>query len=471
MTNPPGPGPGEPAAPRDTVLVVDDDAPLRDTVAEVLDAHGYRALPCAGAGEAIERLQAEGADVVVTDLRMPGMKGEALLQEVRRTFPEVPVIAVTAFGSVRDAMELTRAGAADYLEKPFRTQALLDSLERALRESAPRRERARMVREQGAHLEGIVGTSPPMRALFERIARVAPSPAPVLVGGESGTGKELVARAVHRASRRGAFVAVNYGAIPDQLLESELFGHVRGAFTGAGADKQGLFQAAHGGTLFLDEIGELPPALQPKLLRAIETGEVRRVGEVKARRVDVRIVAATHRDLAAEVEEGRFREDLYWRLRVLSLELPPLRERPGDVGPLVDAFLARAAAGPLGAKTVSPAARELLAGYAWPGNVRQLLNTLESVLVFAPGDEIGPEDLPEEIRRASGNREVVRSAAERGLTLAELERDYIFEVLGRAGGNKTRAAELLGIPRRTLYRRLDEYAAQGVPDGPADETG
>ena len=453
------------AAP-DTVLVVDDDDSLRGTVAEVLSAHGYRAVPCAGAEEAIERLQAEGADVVVTDLRMPGMKGEALLEEVRRTFPEIPVIAVTAFGSVRQAMELTRAGAADYLEKPFRTQPLLDSLARVLAGSAARREQARIVREEGAHLAGMVGASPPMRALFGRVARVAPSPAPVLITGESGTGKELVARAVHRASGRRELLAVNCGAIPDQLLESELFGHARGAFTGATAEKQGLFQAAHRGTLFLDEIGELPLALQPKLLRAIETGEVRRVGETQSRAFDVRIVAATHRDLAAEVEEGRFREDLYWRLRVLHLEVPPLRERPGDVPLLVDFFLRRAG-GSGGGKTLAPAAVALLAEHPWPGNVRQLLNTLEAVLVFAPGSEIGPEDLPDEIRRASGNREVIRSAADRGLTLAELERDYIFEILRRAGGNKTRAAEILGIPRRTLYRRLDEYAAEGAADGGA----
>ena len=453
-----------------TLLIVDDDASLRNAVSEVLEAHGYRVLPCSGGEEALERLQAEGADLVITDLRMPGMKGQALLEQVRQTFPEVPVIAVTAFGSVRDAMELTRAGAFDYLEKPFRTQALFDSVERGLRESAPAREQARMVREQGAHLEGIVGASEPMCALFDRIARVGFSSAPVLVTGESGTGKELVAAAVHRASGRRELLAVNCGAIPDQLLESELFGHVRGSFTGATADKRGLFQAADGGTLFLDEIGEMPLSLQPKLLRVLETGEVRRVGEVQSRRYDVRVVAATNRDLAEEVEEGRFREDLYWRLRVLQLEVPPLRERPTDVPLLVAEYLRRTTGARPGAKTLAPAAVELLSEYHWPGNVRQLLNTLESVLVFAPGPEIGPEDLPEEIRRSSGNREVIRSAAEHGLTLGELERDYIFEVLRRTGGNKTRAAEMLGIPRRTLYRRLDEYAADGVQDGHTGET-
>jgi two-component system response regulator AtoC len=458
-------------APRETLLVVDDDPSMRHTISEVLDAHGYRSIPCAGAEEALERLQSDGADLVVTDLMMPGMKGQVLVRQVRETFPEVPVIAVTAFGSVRDAMQLTRDGAFDYLEKPFRTQALLDSIERGLRASAPRREQARMVRQQGAHLEGIVGASPAMHALFGRIARVALSPAPVLVTGESGTGKELVAQSVHRASGRRELLAVNCGAIPDQLLESELFGHVKGSFTGAAGDKRGLFQAADGGTLFLDEIGEMPLSLQPKLLRALETGEVRRVGEVQSRRYDVRIIAATNRDLAAEVEEGRFRHDLYWRLRVLQLEVPPLRERRGDVPLLIAAYLRQAADTPLGRKPLSPAAVDLLSDYHWPGNVRQLLNTLESVLVFTPGPEIGPEDLPAEIRRASGNREVIRSAAERGLSLAELERDYVFEVLRRTEGNKTRAAEMLGLPRRTLYRRLAEYAADGVQDEHDAHTG
>jgi DNA-binding NtrC family response regulator len=452
------------------VLVVDDDESMRHAVADVLGANGYRAEPCAGAADALERLQAYPVDAVITDLRMPGMKGEALMEEVRRTFPAVPVIAITAFGSVPDAMAIIRAGASDYLEKPFRTQALLDSLERALRDSEPLREQARLIREQGRHLEGIVGSSPAMRVLFDRIARVALSPAPVLITGESGTGKELVARAVHRASGRREILAVNCGAIPDALLESELFGHVKGSFTGATGEKQGLFHAAQGGTLFLDEIGEMPMSLQPKLLRAIETGEVRRVGDVQSRKLDVRIVAATHRDLAEEVEEGRFREDLYWRLRVLHLDVPPLRERPADIPLLIDAFLRRSGRTAAGRKTLTDGAMAFLADYHWPGNVRQLLNTLESVLVFTPGQQIGTRDLPAEIRRATGNREVIRSAAEQGITLAELERDYIFEVLRRANGNKTRAAEILGIPRRTLYRRLDEYSAAGTSDPAAAAT-
>jgi two-component system response regulator AtoC len=449
-----------------SILVVDDDAPMRRTLQELLSAHGFHTLASAGAEDAIEILQSEPVDLVITDLRMPGMKGDALLREVRRTFPEIPVIAVTAFGSVQDAVELTRAGAVDYLEKPFQTRALLDAVSRALEDSAPRRQQARLRRDRGEFLQEFVGASTPMQQLFERIARVAHSPAPVLITGETGTGKELIARAIHRASERHRMVVINCGAIPADLLESELFGHLRGAFTGAMHDKEGLFPAANGGTLFLDEIGELPLPLQPKLLRAIETGEIRAVGAVEPERVDVRILAATHRDLEEAVAEGTFREDLFWRLRVLHLEAAPLRERAEDIPLLADAFLAEASkrtrAAPVRLRTD---AGRMLREYHWPGNVRQLRNVLEAALTFAPGDEIRREDLPLDIRRSSEGRELIRSAAERGLTLADLERDYIFEILRRAGGNKTRAAELLGLPRRTLYRRLEEYAAEVVPPG------
>jgi DNA-binding NtrC family response regulator len=447
-------------AERETILVVDDDGPMRRTLRGVLESRSFAVLDRASAEEAIEALQSQPVDLVITDLRMPGMKGEALLQQIRRTFPQLPVIAITAFGSVDAALELTRAGAADYLEKPFRTQRLLDSIERALEQSGPAREHARARTGTADYLQAMVGASAPMLGLFGRIARVGRSPAPVLITGETGTGKELVARAVHEASGRTPFLAVNCGAIPQHILESELFGHAKGSFTGATSDKRGLFEAASGGTLFLDEIGELPLSLQPKLLRAIESGEVRRVGEVDSRRIDLRILAATHRDLAAGVEEQQFREDLYWRLRVLHLEIPPLRERAADIPLLVDVFLDRLAtrAGRKGVR-VTREATDALARYDWPGNVRQLRNTLEAALTFAESDEIGLADLPAEIRRAGANRGVVAAAGDRELTLAEFEKEYIFEMLRRTGGNKSRAADLLGIPRRTLYRRLDEYAA------------
>lgn len=447
---------------RGTLLIVDDDASMRRTLAGLFEAHGYRCLTSEDAEAALERLQAETVDVVLTDLRMPGMKGDALLREVRGTFPEVPVIALTAFGSVDDAMRLARAGAADYIEKPPRMRPLLEAVERALAESATARAHARLRRDTAGYLDEIVGTSAPMLALFDRIARVAASPAPVLVTGESGTGKEPVARAVHRASGRGAFLAVNCGAIPDQLLESELFGHRKGAFTGATEDRMGLFEAAAGGTLFLDEIAELPVALQSKLLRAIDPGEFRRLGDVEARPARARIVAATNRDLESAVEAGEFREDLFWRLGVLHLEVPPLRERASDIPMLVRHFLERARPGarPAG---VDPDALAALVEYPWPGNVRQLFHTLEAALTFARGDRIHLYDLPAGLRRTVRDRAIIRSAVERDLTLAELERDYVFEVLRRAGGNKSRAAELLGIPRRTLYRRLAEYASAEDP--------
>ncbi len=443
---------------REGILIVEDDDSFRRALMEILDRNGYSVSGVPTAREALDRLQEETVDLVVTDLVMPGMKGGALVEAIRATFPEIPVIAVTAFGSVEDAMALTRAGAADYLTKPFRTAAFLESVERALEQSRSRRAYTRSRRQAGEHLEGVMGQSAPMRRLFDRIGRVANSPAPVLISGETGSGKELVARAVHRASGRDPFLPVNCGALPEHLLESELFGHVRGAFTGADRDKGGLFEAAAGGTLFLDEVGELPLALQPKLLRAVETGEIRRVGDVHNRSAEVRIVAATHRDLTAAVEAGEFREDLFWRLNVLRLSVPPLRERRDDLPLLVELFIDRLRSRPGGSDwRVLPETLEVLGEYLWPGNVRQLFSVLERAAAFAEGQEIRPEHLPTELLRSGSRVAWSRSAAERELTLAELEREYILDVLQRADGNKTRAAEWLGIPRRTLYRRLEEY--------------
>lgn len=440
------------------VLLVEDDDSFRRALVEVLAAQGYAVSAAGDAAAALERLQSESVDLVVSDLVMPGMKGDELLARIRSAFPRIPVIAITAFGSVENALDLTRAGAADYLTKPFRTRALLESVERVLEETRPGREQARARAALGEHLEGIIGASRAMIDLFERMGRVAPSPAPVLITGESGVGKELVARAVHHASGRGPFVPVNCGALPDQLLESELFGHARGAFTGAEQETTGLFEGAQGGTLLLDEIAELPLGLQPKLLRALESGEVRRVGDVEPRVVDVRVLASSHRDLQQAVEAGDFREDLFWRLNVLQLEVPPLRERPTDIPLLVEAFLTDIGerdGGP--GPEIAATALAVLVEFHWPGNVRQLFNTLERAVAFSDGPEIRMEDLPEVVRTTGRETAILREAADRQATLAELERDYIFEILQRTGGNKTRAAELLGIPRRTLYRRLDEY--------------
>ena len=440
------------------ILLVEDDDSFRRALTEVLGANGYEVLTAAEGAGAMDLLQSEHVDLVITDVVMPGIRGDVLVTHIASTFPETPVISITAFGSVENALELTRAGAADYLTKPFRTRALLEAVARVLEETRTRREQARLRRDLGRHIEEIVGASRPMLRLFDRLSRVAASPAPVLITGESGVGKELVARALHRASGRDAFVPVNCGALPDHLLESELFGHARGAFTGADRHKEGLLEAADGGSLFLDEIAELPLPLQPKLLRALESGEVRRLGEVQPREVDVRIIAATHQDLQERVDEGVFREDLYWRLDVLRLDVPPLRERRADVPLLVESFLSSVAERQGGPDLrISPHALAVLVEVPWPGNVRQLFNTLERAAAFAEGPEIRLEDLPGHVRSAGRSAAVVRSAADREATLADVQRDYIFEILGRAGGNKTRAAELLGIPRRTLYRRLEEY--------------
>jgi DNA-binding NtrC family response regulator len=444
-------------AERETVLLVEDDETFRYVLAEVLGAQGYSVSACSDSPRALEALQHTSIDVVVTDLEMPGMGGGALLGQIRAAFPEIPVIAMTAFGSIENAVELTRAGAANYVAKPFRTQVLFDAIRRALDESRTAREQAQLRRWSGAHLEGLIGTTPSMVSLFKGIGRVAHSPAPVVVRGETGVGKDVVARAIHRASGRGPFVPVNCGAIPEHLIESELFGHKKGAFTGADRDKRGLFEVASGGTLFLDEIGELPLSLQPKLLRVIETGELRPVGGIESQRVDVRIIAATHRDLEAAVQAGAFREDLYWRIQVLHLRIPPLRERATDIPLFVGDFLECLARSRGVQKRISPRATSALASYTWPGNVRQLLGVLEQVVTFVDGSEIDLEDLPESIRAHGAERPLPQTAADRCLTLVELEREYISEILRRTSGNRKRAAEWLGIPRRTFYRRLEEY--------------
>ncbi|HEV2149845.1 MAG TPA: sigma-54 dependent transcriptional regulator [Longimicrobiaceae bacterium] len=443
---------------RERVLLVEDDDSLRALVCEVLEANGYHVAAAANAREALETLQSQAVDLVVTDLMMPGMRGEELLAEVRGAFPEIPVIAVTAFGSIEGAVALTRAGAADYLTKPFGTPALLAAVARVLEESRSRREQARARRTAGGYLAGLIGRSRPMVRLFERVARIARSPASVLITGETGTGKELFAHALHRASGRGSFVPVNCGAIPEHLIESELFGHVRGAFTNADRDRVGLVQAADGGTLFLDEVAELPLHLQPKLLRFLQSGEFRRVGDVETRHSDARVVAATHRELEQRIRDGAFREDLYYRIHVLRLEIPALRERATDIPLLAERFLAEFAERE-GREEMrfSPAALSALVAYSWPGNVRELRNVVERAAVLAHSAEVSPEDLPSELAVAGLRNERVRAAAERHLTLAELEREYTLEVLRRCGGNRSRAAEELGVPRRTLYRRLEEY--------------
>jgi DNA-binding NtrC family response regulator len=451
---------------RARILVAEDTADMRELMLEVIEDAGYDAVAAADGREALGHVERadEMLDLVITDVRMPGLKGDELLAAVRARRAETPVIIITAFGSVEQAVELVKAGAFQYLTKPFETAELLRAVEEALERSAAHREQARLRRASPKTPAKIVGASRPMRELFELLALAARSASTVLIVGESGTGKELVARAIHEASeRQGEFVPVNCAAIPAELIEAELFGHAGGSFTGAKAARAGLFEAAGGGTLFLDEIGEMPSAVQPKLLRALQEGAVRRVGENRERPVNVRVVAATNRDLEKDVGAGRFREDLFWRLNVIRLRVPPLRERPFDIPLLVEHFLAKAAqaAGrpPL---DVTPEALAILTAYAWPGNVRELENAVERAVAFAPGTVLTPDVLPGRVRTSGGAAALIERSGEEHLTLRELEREYILRTLRRTKGNKKRAAELLGLDRKTLYRKLDEYRAEGL---------
>jgi len=436
--------------PAERIIIVEDDRELRQYLGEVVAEAGYEVTTFATADDALAALGAqEDADLVITDLVLPGMRGQQLLREVRTHRPELNVIIITAFGAIESAIELVKSGAHDYLTKPFGSDELLLAIDRALDESRMRREIARARRGRPEAPPGFVGASRAMQEVYALIARAATSDLPVLVTGESGTGKELVARGLHHASGRKAFVAVNCAALPENLLESELFGHVRGAFSGADRDKPGLFEVADGGTLFLDEIAEMPAPLQPKLLRALEAGEVRRVGATASRSVDVRIIAATNRDIEQRVDDGLFRSDLYWRLNVLHIHMPPLREHPADIPLLAEHFSA--------GRTIAPAAMALLSAHAWPGNVRELRNTIERAAALSVTGEIHPEDLPQRVQDAATTASRVAEASRRLLPLRELERDYILEVLRSTGGNKSRAAEILGLDRKTLYRKLEEY--------------
>jgi DNA-binding NtrC family response regulator len=450
-----------------TILVVDDDREMRELVRDILQERGHRVELAAEGREAIKQLADTQFNVVMTDLRMKGIQGLELLAEIKRTYPAINVILMTAFGSIETAIEAMKQGATDYLIKPVKTEELVRVVERAVREGMLRQEVERLRRE--VHREysfhHILGKSKPMREIFDLIRRVADSPTNLLITGESGTGKELVAKAIHYNSERrdSPFVPVNCAAIPEALLESELFGHVRGAFTDAKNDKCGLFEEANRGTLFLDEISELPLLLQAKLLRAIQEREIRRVGATRSIAIDVRIIAATNLHLAEETKAKRFREDLYYRLNVIEIRLPPLRERREDIPLLVDAFLKRSSeSGRKAVRGITETALALLMDYAWPGNVRELENVIERGVTLARGEKIVPEDLPPAIQGVPGRR-VSDEGEDRVLPLQEIEREYIVRILEKAGGNKYQAAQLLGIDRKTLYRKLSEIEEHGKP--------
>lgn len=450
------------------ILIVEDAADMRDLVQLLLEEAGYETLTAADGRAALEYVEnhREFIDLVITDVQMPELTGDHILAAVRARRAETPVIVITAFGSVEQAVDMVKSGAFEYLTKPFNKTKLLDLVAKALESTAPQRAQARLRRELASAPPRIIGASKPMREMFEQIAKAAPSASTVLITGESGTGKELVARAIHDASgRSGAFVPVNCAAIPTELIESEFFGHTGGAFTGAKQARAGLFETADGGTIFLDEIGELPLAMQPKLLRVLQEGTVRRIGADRERQVKVRVVAATNSDLEEEVQSGKFREDLYWRLNVIQLSLPPLRKRPVDIPLLVEHFIAKyseaSGATPL---EVSAEALAILTAYSWPGNVRELENVVERAVAMTAGAVLLVDDLPERMRSGNTAVSVLNQARENQMTLRQLEQTYVAETLRRTGGNKSRAAEMLGLDRKTLYRKLEECREAGLLD-------
>jgi two-component system NtrC family response regulator len=451
------------------ILVVDDEKNYRTILAQLLEGEGYRVSVAENPFAALELLGRESVSLILSDLRMPRMDGMAFLQQVREDVGDVPFVILTAFATVETALAAMKAGAFDYLLKPFNNEEILQTVAKALAYARLQTENAALRRqlEQGRERE-ILGESPAIRRLLLDIGRVAPARTSVLIVGESGTGKELVARALHRASPRGKgpLVSINCAAFAENLLESELFGHERGAFTGATERKRGLLEVADGGTLFLDEIGEFPLNLQPKLLRVLQERRFRRVGGTAEIESDVRVVAATHRDLAAMLTSGAFREDLYYRLNVVTLHVPPLRQRPEDV-PLLALHFLRRFARELDRPVVSlhPEALKTLQGYAWPGNVRELQNVIERGVLFCAGDTLRAADLPEPLRRSAGETIAPAVSLELDRPLPELldavEEELIRRALVKARGVQAQAAELLGISRSNLQYKLKKFGLDG----------
>jgi len=445
------------------VLVVDDEESMCSLIQDDLQRRGLDVIVATEPETAIQRLESMDIDTVITDLIMPSMSGIELCRSVVDSHPDVPVIVLTAFGSLETATEAIRAGAFDFVTKPVERDLLAIAVERALRHRELQEKLLQLSEEveRSRRLGDLLGESEPMRKLFDQIGRVADSEATILVSGESGTGKELVARALHEGSRRerGSLVSVNCAALPENLLESELFGHTRGAFSGAETARKGLFLKADGGTLYLDEISELPLSLQPKLLRALEERRVRPVGSDREVSFDARVIAATNRNLEGLVEEGEFRKDLYYRINVIELEVPRLRARGNDVLLLAQHFV-----GELAEKTgkdvvgLSERVAELLLSYDWPGNVRELRNAMERAVALTRTEQISLDELPESIRQHRSKRLILdQGEGEELLPLGEVEKRYILHALQALGGNKTLTAQALGCDRKTLYRKLGSY--------------
>ena len=446
------------------ILIVDDEPGLRHTISTILREEGHEVSTASHGEEALAALATSPADLVLCDVRMPVMDGMTFVERFSANGNGALVVMMSAYGDADTAIAAMQRGAYDWIQKPFRAEEIILVVRKAM-EREKLRQRVRRLEEELSSLRGasgsIVGTSESMRATIEVARKVAPHPSTVLITGESGTGKELVARLIHQESPRanGPFVAVNCGAIPEALLESELFGHEKGAFTSASREKAGLFEEAHEGTLFLDEIGELPVALQVKLLRALQEGEIRRVGATAPRPIDVRVVAATNRDLQADVASGRFRPDLFYRINVVAIALPPLRSRPEDVPDLVQHFVARGAARlGLPASGISPSAMRVLAEHSWPGNVRELENAIERALVLSEGERIEVSHLPDLAAprddTASGDTLSIK------VKTSELEKSLIQRALERTRGNRTHAARLLELSHRALLYKIRAYGLE-----------
>jgi DNA-binding NtrC family response regulator len=447
------------------ILIAEDEDLMRAILVRLLEESGYRVAASSNAEEALERFASEDVAVTITDIRMTGMDGLALLDRIKDLDAEALVIVMTAYSSVDSAVAALRKGAYDYITKPFVNEDLLQSVKNALRQRELFRENRALRRELDRRysFSEIIGTSTALQSVFRLVEKVAGTNTNILIQGESGTGKELIARAIHHNSPRAErpFVAINCGALPETLLESELFGHTKGAFTGAVANKPGLFRSAEGGTVLLDEVGEITPAMQVRLLRALQEHEVTPVGSSTSIAFDARIICATNRDLEKEVADGRFREDLFYRLNVIEIHLPPLRERREDIPLLVRSFITRTAREQeRDEKAIEPAALSALINYSWPGNVRELQNAIERAFTLS-GEQIDLDSLPPRVRDTVANAGQTTMRDPDGLrpTLEEIERRHIFETLASVNQDKARAANILGIDLSTLYRKLKRYDA------------
>jgi DNA-binding NtrC family response regulator len=442
------------------ILVIDDDLEMCGLLSDVLRGEGFSVHSIGDSLEASKALKKEEFDVMITDLKMKGLKGLDLLEEAKKVAPLTPVIIITAFGTIESAIQAMKMGAYDYITKPFQIDEIVLTVKKALENRLLKKEVVRLKKEVESryHFHQLIGKSPLMQKIYDLIQRISDSSGNVLITGESGTGKELVAKAIHYngVRKEGPFVPVNCAAIPETLLESELFGYKKGAFTDAKTDKKGLISGATDGTLFLDEITEMSPMLQAKLLRVIEERGVRPLGDTNSHPIDVRIISASNRDIRSMIREGRFREDLYYRLKVIDIELPPLRERKEDIPLLVEHFISKFS-GETKRKIsgVSEDALKLLSNYSWPGNVRELENVIQRAITLTQYETIRPDDLP-----SSMFQEIRQNVLDKGFrekySIDQLEKEYIRKILIEVGGNKSKAAEILGLDRKTLYRKLEE---------------